>query len=137
LFNNRLQATVRGNVQISHKGLDGQVASLTGGEVEAVIEQTGPHNQPPAEGLALGGPMELRRIHGREALYIRTPQRQVECDDFDYDLMAGIARLSAAPGRLVSVITADRPIPVQAESFVWDMVRDTIRVRGAAFDGGR
>ena len=118
--------TMTGGVQGSHQAVDGRTAAVTGERFEAVFARAEDAGDPTAE--APGHGMDLRRLSGRGAVYLRTPARRVECDEFDYDLVSGLARLQALPGRLVSTTTADGE-RLNAESIEWDMVTDTIRVR--------
>jgi hypothetical protein len=115
-----------GNVQVSHQDLDGRTAAATGQRFNAEMTRVG---TPPES--AAGGSMDLQRLEGRGSVYIRTPERRVECDEFDYDVGAGLAQLRAAPGRMVTILSPTGE-QVDASSVEWDMGRDIIRVRDAS-----
>jgi hypothetical protein len=91
-------------------------------------------NRPAASGGAvdMGGSMELKRLRGLGSIYVRTPQRDVTCDEFDYNLISRKSKLAAAANGNVMVITRGSPHPMRAQEMEWDMEADTISIiRGA------
>ena len=77
--------------------------------------------------------MKLQRIVGRSNVFVRTPERDVSCGSFDYDVTSGMARLTDR----ISVVTRDTGIPIRAEKLLWNMERDTITIEGARGAGRR
>jgi lipopolysaccharide export system protein LptA len=133
----RYRIDLTGGVECVHQDLDGETSTLTGHQLEASVmrgrARAEHRGDAPSGALRFGGSMELRRIMGQGGLTIRTPQRDVAADRFDYDLTTGMAEASAAPGRMVSVLTRGHPEPMQHGHIEWDMRRDTISVtRGSA-----
>lgn len=127
----------RGDVVLRHQDLHGAISWLTGEKLEATVrrrEGTAIQNQP--GGLDMGGTAELLRVKGTGGVVIRTDRRTVNCDEFDYDVSSGIARLIAEPGRVVSIETQGSRNAVTAAEAIWDMDRDSIRiVRAAGMSG--
>jgi hypothetical protein len=119
-------------VAVRHQATDGRIATLTAGEATAWMHDAGAGGAP-----APGGAMALRRVRAVGSVFVRAASREVECDDFDHDVATGIARVSAAPGRLVSIVTAQARIPYTAQSVVWDLRHDRISITGAGAAGGR
>ena len=126
-----------GDVECLHRSLDDRTATLTGQRLEATVaRRTAGDDQRdalPAGALNLGGPMDLMRLYGSGGLFIRSAERDVACDEFDYNPATGLAIISAAPGRMVSVLTAGSSRPYRAQRVLWNMNLDTITItRGAA-----
>jgi len=70
-------------------------------------------------------------------VFIRTPQQDLECGEFDYSVESGIATLRAAPGRAVTVVFAVRPTPLQAQEIDWDLRQGRLEIRKPLVTGGR
>ncbi|MHC5002936.1 MAG: hypothetical protein ACYTJ0_07420 [Planctomycetota bacterium] len=121
----RYRVVMTGGVQGSHQSIEGRTAAVTGERFDAIFERRADDAARPD---GAGSAMELRRLAGRGAIYFRTAERRVECDEFDYDLIAGLSQLRARPGRLVSVSSSNGE-QMSAESIEWNMVTDSIRVR--------
>lgn len=130
----RFEIVMKGDVTCLHQALDGRQSALTGQQLQALVERdeaAAPREHD--QGLQFGGAMKARRISGRGGLAVRTPERDVACDEFDYNLVTGLAELRAAPGRMVSILSDGAAEPVRHERVIWDMNRDTITVyRGGA-----
>ena len=123
--------TMSGDVSGSHKGLDGTTSTMTGQRVEVEARRLGVQSDPSlTSGLEFGGQIELRRMRMLDRVYIRTPERRVECDELDYDVRRGEALLRAYPGRTISMLTTteDRSVSAEAEAITWDLRSDTIRL---------
>ena len=84
----------------------------------------------------LGGSAEVKRIRGIGRCFIRTPQYDIECEEFDYDTVTQVAQLRARQGRLVNVLPKGQGSPVRAASIVWDLASGRIQVRSASANLG-
>jgi hypothetical protein len=123
--------TMAGDVDAIHRDASGRETVFKGQSLEAAAVRT-VTDRPTEAAVDLGGSMELKRLRGADAVFVRSPERDITCDEFDYDLIVGIARLSARPGSNVMVITRGNPHPMRAEEMQWNMQTDTITViRGA------
>lgn len=125
-----------GAVQVRHMAIDKTVSTVTAQQLSATVERAG--TAAPAEQggatLDLGGTMELRRLRGNGGIYLRSPTREVDCEDFEYNYTTGIAEMNALPGRTVMMKTAGNPNPLRAARVVWNILEDKIsatNVRGS------
>ncbi len=127
------------DVEVLHAGLgvDDQM-SLTGRRLEVVVDRGQPMpDAKPArrnEGMELGGPAEILRVRGIGAVFVRTPEHDVECEEFDYNVDTGVAILRAVPGRVVTVRSKSANTPIRAERVQWDMRSGKLRILGG--EGG-
>lgn len=140
----RYRIDLDGGVEMLHAGLREQdTLSLTCDRLQATVDRVVDAQAPaPAAGTAadLGAPVRLRRVEGLGRVFIRTPEVDVECETFDYDLATGVAQLSARAGRMVSVLQRGpraQPVPVLAERAIWDLQTGRIRVEGVSATGAR
>ena len=106
---------------------------------DSVIDETGASGE---RGVDLGGPAEMLSIKGSGAVIIRTAEQDIECGEFDYSLATGIATLTAAPGRTVTVAMKGQPSPIRAQQMIWDLRNGRLQVSkvsgvGAAGSSGR
>ena len=129
------------DIEVRHLSLDGKKATLTADRLEATVQRTAPSSAS-ADGaeqtaLDLGGPAELVRVHATGLVFLRTTTRDVQCDEFDYDVKTGLARLNANPGRRISVLNRGAPQPFHAEEILWDMANDRITIIRAAGSAGK
>jgi hypothetical protein len=134
-------------VELLHAGLREQdTLTLTCDRLQATVDRVASPTpaadapKPAGTPVDLGAPVQLRRIEGLGRVFVRTPEVDVECDTFDYDLATGIAQVSARPGRMIKVLQRGnraQPTPVQAESAVWDLQNGRIRIVGASGSGMR
>jgi hypothetical protein len=124
-------------VEVRHRALDQTISTMTGERLEATVDRSAGDTQQRDAGFDLGGSMDLRRIHAQGNVYVDSPTRDVDCDDFDYDYATGIARLAAAEGRVVTLITANNPHPVQAKLFIWNTIEDTVQAQKVSGSSGR
>jgi hypothetical protein len=127
---------MNGNVECLHEGLTGRTTTLTGQRLIAGVlrHSAGAPARAAQEAgsLNFGGRMEVRRLFGSGSLYIRTAERDVACDEFDYNTATGLATVAAAPGRTVSILTRGAMRPYHAEHVLWNMREDRITItRGA------
>ena len=99
------------------------------GPAEDVVVSSGSSNGNDA--LDLGGSADILGVVARGAVFIRTPEQDVECEIFDYEAGNQIARLTAREGRLVTVLTKGSATPVRAEAVTWDMKTGRIQITGA------
>ncbi len=129
------------DIEVRHLSLDGEKATLTADRLEATVQRTAPGGAS-ADGadpnaLDLGGPAELVRVHATGLVFLRTTTRDVQCDEFDYNVKIGLARLTANPGRRISVLNRGATQPFHAEEILWDMVNDRITIIRAAGAAGK
>ena len=147
LVDDLISVSMQGDVEYLHRDVDGGTTTITGQEIEATLRQRGGGademkvaagvDRPIEPGaLEIGGNLDLQRLYASGSLFVRTPQHDVACDTFDYDLSTGMALVSARPGRTVSVLSKDSGRPLRAQSVLWDMRKDSITIsRGRG--GGR
>ncbi|MHC4828319.1 MAG: hypothetical protein ACYTEY_17340, partial [Planctomycetota bacterium] len=70
-------------------------------------------------------------------VFLHTPQRDVDCDVFDYDVTRGVAEMSAHPGSFVTIMTVGAPQPVRVQRATWDLKRDELTVLRGTGGGSR
>lgn len=80
----------------------------------------------------LGGSSELQRVRGIGRCFIRTPSYDVECEEFDYNVVTQIAELRARPGRLVTVLPKGQGTPLRAAAMTWDLATGKIQIRAGS-----
>lgn len=130
-----------GSIEVRHMALDESISTMVARRLDAVVARaqpaTGPaqpNDRSSAATINLGGSMDLKRIRGAGAVYINTPDRDIDCETLDYDYARGIAVLDALPGRMVTVTTRGNPNPLTAERVEWNMNENTftaVRPSGA------
>jgi hypothetical protein len=124
---------MNGNVQMHHKGLNGEVGRLTSTQIDAIATDPNQVKKNPdgSSELTLRG-MDLQQLQATGNVYVKTQSRAVDCDYFDYNLRTGIAKLTANNYKTVSILTDGSPYPVRASSIVWNMDPsiDTITILG-------
>ncbi len=113
----RLEATVRRPERVAADGSDG-------------VDDAAP-------GADLGGPAELRGLRATGGVFIRTPDQDIECGDFDYSVETGVATLKAAEGRTVAIAVRGQPAPIRAEEVRWDLRNGRLQVTRMAGSGAR
>jgi len=136
----RFTIVMTGDVTCIHRDLAGRASTLTGQHLEADIvrmgvsvgDEAGSSATQVASGLDFGGAIDPKRLYGRGGLAIHTPERDVSCDEFDYNLTTGFAEVNADPGRMVYVRTNGAAEPMRHERVLWNMNDDTITI----FRGG-
>lgn len=123
--------TMQEHVEMAHRGLDGQVGMLTADSMKAISQNTSEEEPTDQSTLALRG-MDVQELQASGDVYVSTTTRRVDCDVFDYNLMTGLAKLSATNGRTVAIVTAGTPYPVRAKSILWNMDPgiDSIEIKG-------
>lgn len=123
--------TMLGDVDAIHRDITGRETVFKGQTLEAAAIRTLTDRATEAA-VDMGGSMELKRLRAAGAVFVRSPERDITCDEFDYNLISAMARLAAKPGSNVMVITRGSPHPMRAEEMQWNMETDTITViRGA------
>lgn len=123
----------RGDVSLQHRDLDGVISWMTAQRLDATVRRHEEAQARRGDGtLDMGGSADLLRVRGTGGVVIRTDQRTINCDSFDYDVPSGMARMAAEPGRVLSIETQGSTNVVTAAEAVWDMRRDSIRITRAA-----
>ena len=80
----------------------------------------------------LGGSSEVERVRGIGRCFIRTLDYDVECEEFDYNVVTQIAEMRARPGRLVNVLPKGQGTPLRAAAMTWDLQSGRIQIRSAS-----
>jgi lipopolysaccharide export system protein LptA len=122
-----------GNVEMVHKGLDGSIGMLTSETIHAIAIDPDLNNDSSSDGaeLTMRG-LDLQQIIANGRVYVATETRRVDCDNFEYNLNTGFAKLTAKNDSSVAIVTEGTSYPVRASSIVWNMdpAVDTITIRG-------
>ncbi len=140
----RFRIDFDGQVEMLHAGLRPQdTLTMTCDRLEATVNRmdgANPEQSGTAAPVDMGATVRLLRVQGLGRVFVRSPEADVECDTFDYDLRTKIATLSARPGRMVSVLQKGvkaNPSPIRAESAQWDMESGRIRIVNGVGSGVR
>lgn len=133
--------TMDGSVELVRAGpSSGDTLTLTCDRIEALLDRPeagDAASRGRREDFGLGGSAEMLRVRGVGRCFVRTPQYDMECEEFDYDVRTQIAELRARPGRTVSVLGAGQVAPVRAAGVVWDLASGRIELRSASGTVGR
>ena len=144
-FDDRFLITLDSEVEMLHAGLrPDDTMSLRCDRLESMVRrpEVGKDASPDVRdgdgrGVDLGGPAELLGLRGTGSVFIRTPEQDVECGEFDYSVVTGIATLTGAEGRPVTIAVKGQPTPIRAEQVVWDLRNGRIQVTKAAGSAAR
>ena len=133
----RYRITLDGGVELIHAGLRAQdTLTLTADQLENTVErlEAAPVKAEATEATPVdfGAPVKLLRIRALGRVFVRTPDVDVECDAFDYDLRTKVATLSARAGRTITIMQKGKGSPIKAEAAVWDLDNGRVRVTNAA-----
>lgn len=131
--------TMDQSVELVRAGFEsGDTMTMTTDRLEATLARA-PGAQPTRDDqpFNLGGSSELQRVRGVGRCFIRTPQYDVECEEFDYNMVTQIAQLRAKPGRLVNVLPKGQGAPMRAAAMTWDMASGRIQIRSGSGTVGR
>ncbi|MSR44472.1 MAG: hypothetical protein EXS15_03815 [Phycisphaerales bacterium] len=111
-----------------------ETLTLTCDRLEATLERspTAPSSDSQQTAFNIGGSAELQRVRGIGRCFIRTPQYDIECEEFDYNTVTQIAQLRARPGRLVNVLPKGQGTPLRAAAMTWDMTTGRIQIRSGS-----
>ena len=90
-----------------------------------------------AAGVDLGGSAQLLGVKGSGNVFIRTDAQDLECGEFNYSVDTGVATLSAAKGRSVTVAFRDQATPLQAQEILWDLRNGRIEITKPTVNGRR
>lgn len=136
----RFLILMRKQVEMRHLGPEGAKSTLACEWLEALvdgIERSG--SQAPDVAATTGDgpvvPAQLRRVRANGAVFFRTPDRDVDCDIFEYDADGGVALLEAAAGGLATIYARGQPEPIRFRRARWDTRADTLQIergRGGA-----
>ena len=145
----RYLITMKEDVEVLHAGLqENDTFSMTGDELQITVERP---DQDPEEGQSdtklaaekedqglnsvdLGGPANMLRVRGIGHVFVRTPEQDVDCEEFDYNVETQIAMLKARPGRVVTIQPKNSATPIRAALVQWDL--RTGRMRILSGEGG-
>ncbi len=112
-------------IEMRHRATDGGAVTLACNRVEAFVDLSRGAAAAPASPPA--GGQALRRLRARDEVFLRTPERDIECGMLDYDAAARVMDLLAAPGGAVTVTTRATAQQVRFERAGWDLATDTVR----------
>ena len=139
---NRFKITMTGDVGVLHAGVVPEdTMTMRSDSLDIIVdrpltsEETSAASTPGS--LDLGGQASILRVTSSGRVFVRTPDQDIETDQFDYDVTNGIARLSARKGRLVTLVSRQSPTPVRASEMIWDMRSGRIQITGAQGGAGR
>lgn len=110
--------------------------TLTCDRLEATLERRIENADAPKVGTQpafnLGGSSEVQRVRGIGRCFIRTADYDVECEEFDYNVVTQIAEMRARPGRLVNVLPKGQGTPLRAAAMTWDLQSGRIQIRSGS-----
>ena len=138
----RFLIVMRKQVEMRHLGPEGAKSTLACEWLEALVDGIErPGSQAPDVAAATGAgpvaPAQLRRVRANGAVFFRTPDRDVDCDYFEYDADDGVATLEAAAGGLATIYARGQPEPVRFGRARWDTRTDTLEIERGRGGGGR
>ncbi len=116
-------------IEMRHLDLAGQSTTLTCDRIDATIDRQ--------DSSDFDGPTDLQHVRAAGEVFLRTPTRDVDCDLFDYDVRAGMARIEANPDQLVTIITRGTPQPITLRGARWNLVTDVITASAGTGGGTR
>ena len=100
-----------------HQDSAGALSTLTAETLRATVSGT-------SEGRDLSG------IAAEGGVVVRTPTREVVAGQFDADLDGGLAEATAARPARITITERSNGRSWTADSILWDLEEDRIRVRG-------
>jgi hypothetical protein len=125
------QLAVNGEITMRHRDPAGKLSWMTSETLDATMVRISPEasDEPRRRGgLDFGGSTQLERVRAGGGVNVNTDQREVVCDDFDYDVRTGIARATAERPGVVAMQTIGTLGVTTAQEIVWNMELDTIRI---------
>ncbi|RLS89401.1 MAG: hypothetical protein DWI10_08495 [Planctomycetota bacterium] len=105
--------------------------------IPAKADGTSDEAKDTTRGIDLGGPAEVLGVKGMGRVFIRTPEQDIECGEFDYSAVTGIAMPTASEGRTVTIALKGQPTPIRAEKVIWDLRNGRLEVVKMAATGSR
>jgi hypothetical protein len=117
-------------VEVLHAGLkEADTFSLTGDRLEITVDRAREDAKgADPTGVDLGGPARLLRVRGIGRVFVRSPDQDVECHEFDYNVETQIAMLRAREGRVVTIQPRNAATPIRAELVQWDLGTGRMRI---------
>ena len=137
LVDEKFLMTMDKSVELVRAGMKkSDTLTLTCDRLEATLERRMDTNANPKAGTQpafnLGGSSEVQRVRGIGRCFIRTPDYDVECEEFDYNVVTQIAEMRARPGRLVNVLPKGQGTPLRAAAMTWDLQSGRIQIRSGS-----
>lgn len=137
LVDEKFLMTMDKSVELVRAGIKkSDTLTLTCDRLEATLERRMETNANPKAGTQpafnLGGSSEVERVRGIGRCFIRTLDYDVECEEFDYNVVTQIAEMRARPGRLVNVLPKGQGTPLRAAAMTWDLQSGRIQIRSAS-----
>lgn len=136
-FGDRYDITMSSDVEVVHRSLLDEITTVTGDRLgltmlrQSVDSDTTAADTASSDALSFGGDVDVRRLWGEGRIFVRTPEREVECDRFDYNRYTDLARLEATGNRRVTIKSRGSTRPVQAEVILWNLRDDSLTIERA------
>ena len=137
LVDEKFLMTMDKSVELVRAGLKkSDTLTLTCDRLEATLERRIENDANPKAGTQpafnLGGSSEVQRVRGIGRCFVRTPDYDVECEEFDYNVVTQIAEMRARAGRLVNVLPKGQGTPLRAAAMTWDLQSGRIQIRSGS-----
>ena len=137
LVDEKFLMTMDKSVELVRAGLKkSDTLTLTCDRLEATLERRIENDANPKAGAQpafnLGGSSEVQRVRGIGRCFVRTPDYDVECEEFDYNVVTQIAEMRARAGRLVNVLPKGQGTPLRAAAMTWDLQSGRIQIRSGS-----
>lgn len=140
LVDGKYLMTMDEGVELLRAGIEqSETMSLTCDRLEATLQRRDQESASSDAGgeFNLGGSSELQRVRGIGRCFIRTPEYDVECEEFDYNTVTGMAEMRSRAGRLVTVLAKGQGTPLRAAEMTWDMQSGRIQIRSGSGSVGK
>lgn len=142
LVDGKFLMTMDRSVEVVRAGLkSSDTMTLTCDRLEATLqrqlEAVAPLAGASMQTFSMGGSSEIQRVRGIGHCFVRTPDYDVECEEFDYNPVTQIAEMRARAGRLVNVLPKGQGTPLRAAAMTWDLASGRIQIRSATGSVGQ
>jgi len=130
IVDDNYEITMSGNVVGQHLGLDGSPTQVTADRLVAAVarREADPQRQEADRSLVLGAGLDLRQVTGAGGVFVHTATRDVSCDNFEYSVLTGLARIAASPGGRITIKSRGEADRFYASRIDWNMATDRIEV---------
>ena len=137
LVDEKFLMTMDQSVELVRAGVQkSDTLTLTCDRLEATLERRIENDSAQKTGTQpafnLGGSSEVQRVRGIGRCFIRTPDYDVECEEFDYNVVTQMAEMRARSGRLVNVLPKGQGTPLRAAAMTWDLQSGRIQIRSGS-----
>ncbi len=132
----RFRMEMNGDVQLLHQAADGRAAALTGETLRCRYRRIDGGADREEDTLGLSGAAEIERITGAGGVIVRTPERDIDCDEFIYDADTQLAQIIGRPDRPAVIMTRGGIEPVRVVRAVWNLRNDVVTVESGVGGAG-